>query len=389
MPRGSLCHLHLLTHSISPDERFISCLRKHQEHLFSLQRSNEGTDRPHWTGQDMAGKAIFIQNNICHNIEEKRQTVKNTLAKAREDCLNLVNKHFDDLEHRINSEIVNETKKNSLHSAYRLETLNTLMLKEMSNLLMYSKDLSSNKFLETAKIVEEDVFPNSREFHLKVCKELKENEVYTATAVYKEECLADLVYSLKRLVNLEFLLPRVEYVEGPPKFERADKLDDARRSFSLKRNNSAIVMSRPHDLRISQLAPKHTTSIVMSSNSNPLNLLQQYAMNRSEVASPMLHKSSRLSNCSNFASNLQSGLKIIRETKRENTQAENRSMTNSSVSCTNKENDLARSCYIDTGSSFYNRWFTCHYLSFILFLFWLDSAYKGSLSVLSIRANVA
>lgn len=256
-------------------------------------------------------------NNICHNIEEKRQTVKNTLAKAREDCLNLVNKHFDDLEHRINSEIVNETKKNSLHSAYRLETLNTLMLKEMSNLLMYSKDLSSNKFLETAKIVEEDVFPNSREFHLKVCKELKENEVYTATAVYKEECLADLVYSLKRLVNLEFLLPRVEYVEGPPKFERADKLDDARRSFSLKRNNSAIVMSRPHDLRISQLAPKHTTSIVMSSNSNPLNLLQQYAMNRSEVASPMLHKSSRLSNCSNFASNLQSGLKIIRETKRE------------------------------------------------------------------------
>jgi len=60
------------------------------------------------------------------------------------------------------------------------------MLKEMSNLLMYSKDLSSSKFLETAKIVEEDVFPNSRDFHLKVCKELKENEVYTATAIYKE-----------------------------------------------------------------------------------------------------------------------------------------------------------------------------------------------------------
>jgi len=51
---------------------------------------------------------------------------------------------------------------------------------------MYSKDLSSSKFLETAKIVEEDVFPNSRDFHLKVCKELKENEVYTATAIYKE-----------------------------------------------------------------------------------------------------------------------------------------------------------------------------------------------------------
>lgn len=49
------------------------------------------------------------------------------------------------------------------------------MLKEISNLLMYSNDLSSSKFLETAKIVEEEVFPNSREFHMKICKELKEN----------------------------------------------------------------------------------------------------------------------------------------------------------------------------------------------------------------------
>jgi len=44
------------------------------------------------------------------------------------------------------------------------------MLKELSNLLMYSKDLSSSKFLETAKIVEDEVFPNSNDFHMKVCK---------------------------------------------------------------------------------------------------------------------------------------------------------------------------------------------------------------------------
>ena len=70
-------------------------------------------------------------------------------------------------------------------------------------------------------------------------------------------------------------------------------------------------MSRPQDLRISQLMPRNTTSIVLNPHSNPLATLQQYALNRSEVASPLLHKSSRLSN-SNFASNLQSGLKIIR-----------------------------------------------------------------------------
>ena len=134
----------------------------------------------------MAGTFSSIQSNICTDIDGKRQNVKETVAKAREDCLSLVNRHFDDLESKISSEIVNETKKNSLHSAYRLETLNTLMLKELSNLLLYSKDLSSSKFLETAKVVEDDVFPNSRDFHLKVAKELKENEVYTASAVYKE-----------------------------------------------------------------------------------------------------------------------------------------------------------------------------------------------------------
>ena len=95
------------------------------------------------------------------------------------------------------------------------------MVKEISNLLMYGKDLASNKFLETVKVVEEDVFPNSQEFHLKVCKELKENEVYRATAIYREDLLGEMSYYLKKLVNLEFLLPRVEYVEGPPRQGRA------------------------------------------------------------------------------------------------------------------------------------------------------------------------
>lgn len=86
-------------------------------------------------------------------------------------------------------------------------------------------------------------------------------------------------------------------------------------------------------MRISQLMPKHTTSIVMSPNSNPLATLQQFAYNRSEVSSPLLHKSSRLSNI-NLAANLQNGLKIIRETRRENAPlSDNRSMTASQVSC--------------------------------------------------------
>ena len=40
---------------------------------------------------------------------------------------------------------------------------------------MYSNDLSSAKFIDTAKLVEEEVFPSSQDFHMRVCKELKEN----------------------------------------------------------------------------------------------------------------------------------------------------------------------------------------------------------------------
>jgi hypothetical protein len=109
------------------------------------------------------------------------------------------------------------------------------MIKELSTLLHFSQDLSSTKFIESAKIAEEEVFPNSKDFHLKICKELKENEVYTASAIYKEDLLSELSFSLKRLVNLEFLLPRVEYVEGPPILERAD---EPRRPNSLRKNNS-------------------------------------------------------------------------------------------------------------------------------------------------------
>jgi hypothetical protein len=53
------------------------------------------------------------------------------------------------------------------------------------------------------------------------------------------------------------------------------------------------------------------------------------------------------------ASRLSSGLKIIRESRRENYQnEETKSITSSSVSC-DKENELAQSTYCDTGSSFF------------------------------------
>lgn len=77
-----------------------------------------------------------------------------------------------------------------------------MLVKEVSSLLLYSKDLSSSKFLDTVQRVEQEVFPNSNDFHLRVSKELKENEVYSANVVYREELLADIEFGLKRLVSL-------------------------------------------------------------------------------------------------------------------------------------------------------------------------------------------
>lgn len=86
----------------------------------------------------MAGIYLLSQTKICESIDGKKKTVKKTLYKAREECLELVHRHFDELEGKIDSEIANESKKNSLHSYHRLETLDALMNKELSNLLIYA-----------------------------------------------------------------------------------------------------------------------------------------------------------------------------------------------------------------------------------------------------------
>ena len=45
-----------------------------------------------------------------------------------------------------------------------------MILKEISSLLLHSQDLYSPKFIEAAKLAEEEIFPRSRDFHLKICK---------------------------------------------------------------------------------------------------------------------------------------------------------------------------------------------------------------------------
>jgi hypothetical protein len=55
----------------------------------------------------MAGKNLFTKGSICQKIDEKRTKIRVVLSKARDDCIALVHKHFDDLESKIENEIVN------------------------------------------------------------------------------------------------------------------------------------------------------------------------------------------------------------------------------------------------------------------------------------------
>jgi hypothetical protein len=288
----------------------------------------------------VAGRGASTQGSVCQQIEDKRGNVQKALREAREDCLRTVNRHFDELEGRIESEIANEGKKNSLHSYYRLETLNTLLSKEVGNLLVYANDLTSPKFLETIPKVEKEVFPNSQEFHLRATKELKENEVYTASVSYRQDLLPELTNHLKRLINLDFLLPRVEYVVELGRGQSREQV----RPQSLRKSTSSVVLTSPRvgDANLKTFSvfnPKPTTSVILTSApvSPVLNSLRNQSMTGSML------RSSRLA-CD---------LKSIRETKREISGIDSSSSLTSSL--LGKENDLAHSTYYDSSSNFFKQ----------------------------------
>ena len=78
-------------------------LRKRQEHLHQVQRKDERAGDEDRAGQGVAGMRVVIQGTVCQKIEEKRNNVRVVLAKARDDCVALVHKHFDELEQNIES----------------------------------------------------------------------------------------------------------------------------------------------------------------------------------------------------------------------------------------------------------------------------------------------
>lgn len=272
----------------------------------------------------MAGNAVSIQNAVSKSIDEKRQNLREVLIQAREQTVAAVHGYFDQLEGSIQNQIASDAKKNGLHATYRLQTLNTLLSKQISNLLLYSKDLSSQKFLDTVRQVDRQVLPGSSEFHTKISKQLKENEVYTASAIFREDLLSDVTFSLKRLVNLEFILPQMStYLEQAEKSKRAS---------SAKKTNSSLLVRTTQPMNdftkvrnvSAILSPTKNISVMMPTPPIQQILAMSGLYNRNQAGTPtMMSKGSRLS----------SGLKIIRESRRQNVpNDEVQSFTSSCVS---------------------------------------------------------
>lgn len=157
--------------------------------------------------------------------------------------------------------------------------------------------------------------------------------------IYREDLLADVEFHLKRLVNLEFLLPRMECLEA-----RGADLQQQKRGDSLKKSASVVMSAGQSPFsrvrNVSAVVSPGKTS--MTTNTRPL--MQQ------PILSPAMLRM-QMENISK-ASRLSSGLRIIHESRKESLQDEVRSLTSSSVSC-DKENELAHSTYCDTGSNFF------------------------------------
>ena len=92
--------------------------------------------------------------------------------------------------------------------------------------------------------------------------------------------MADVMFALKKLINLEFILPKVDYTA---EFRR----EDVKRSQSMKRNQSAInfsaaVPSSPKRMVVSTYPPQKA-HIKLNVNVNPMQNPIHYIMKESNA----------------------------------------------------------------------------------------------------------
>ena len=83
-------------------------------------------------------------------IEQKKDKMKEVLSKAKEDCLQVIEDYFGELEKNWTMEMEREEKKHLVHDSYKLEGLSSLISREMSNLVDMKYRLNPSNLLDEA-----------------------------------------------------------------------------------------------------------------------------------------------------------------------------------------------------------------------------------------------
>jgi hypothetical protein len=111
---------------------------------------------------------VGIQASLLGSIRDKKENFRTVLQKSRNDCLQLVRDHFDELEKTWEGEIANEEKRHTLHNNYRLDTLSALISKEISELIDESRRMNSVAFVEEIPRIVKETLVESRAFHERI-----------------------------------------------------------------------------------------------------------------------------------------------------------------------------------------------------------------------------
>ena len=140
-------------------------------------------------------------------MEEKKSRMRDVIRTAKEESLRVVEEYFCELEKSWDNEMRLEEKKHCLHDEYKLQSLASLLNREINHLVEQRFRLNPNTVVEEVPKWEKEVRVESRRFHQQTVEELEANEKYAPIIHYYPEQLSNLTQTLRSALQLQFNIP--------------------------------------------------------------------------------------------------------------------------------------------------------------------------------------
>ena len=161
-------YLHLLSYGNTYSETYCSWLRKYQDYLLKNAREHTIAHPGSLAGKKQNCTFGSSQNSLIENIQTKRKITTDTIAQAKQETLDFVNRYFDAKEKDIMRKVEADEKKLGLHNENRMDTLNNLISRDINNLFAAAQDLNSANFLESFHRIRTQVLANSLQTQLEI-----------------------------------------------------------------------------------------------------------------------------------------------------------------------------------------------------------------------------